>query len=61
VKDKLQRLVRIVRDRQDDPISIRDLARRLNMRQGDVLEECEGQGFCINVAIGIAGGWICGA
>jgi len=52
---RLDPLVRIVRQRQDDPISIRDLAKRLRVRQRDVLTECEDQDLCINVAIGIQG------
>jgi hypothetical protein len=48
-------LVRIVRQRQDDPISIRELAKRLRVKQRDVLSACEDNDMCINVGIGIQG------
>lgn len=55
MKNKHQHLIQIVRERQDNPISIRDLAKRLRMHQSNILTECEDQGFCINVADGISG------
>jgi hypothetical protein len=51
----IQRLIQLVRDRQDDPISIRELAKKLRMNQKDVFSKCEDQDFCINIAIGIQG------
>lgn len=44
-------LVDLVRERQDDPISIRELARKLRRPQKEVLQECEDEDLNVNIGI----------
>jgi len=45
----MKSLTDIVRERQDDPISIRELAKKLRMSQKAVLQACEDEDLNINI------------
>ena len=47
----MKSLTDIVRDRQDDPISIRELAKKLRRPQKEVLQECEDEDLNINIGV----------
>ena len=49
-------MINIIRQREDNPISIRELSRKLRLSQKEILQMCEDQDLCINVAVGV-GGW----
>lgn len=49
------KLISIVRQRQDDPISIRELARKMRLRQKDVLQACEDEDLNINIGVMVTG------
>jgi hypothetical protein len=52
---KYDKMISLVRERQDDPISIRELAIKLRVGQKDILEECEAEGLNINIGFMIEG------
>jgi len=51
----MNRLTKLVQSRQDNPISIRELARKLRLPQKEVLQACEDQDFNINIGLMITG------
>jgi hypothetical protein len=50
-EDTYTKLIRLVRENQDDPISIRKLAKKLRMKQSEVLEECYDNDLNVNIGI----------
>lgn len=49
------KMVALIRQRQDGPITIRELAKELKITQKEIYEECESADLTLNVATGIKG------